>query len=321
MEKSKSQNIRLGLFIVIGTLLLISTLYFIGSGQNLFGKNFKIKARFDNVNGLMAGNNVRFSGIDVGTVESVEIIADNSVMVVMLIEEKSRIHIKKNAIASIGTDGLMGNKLINISPSKSIAETVEDGDELQTQAPIDLTDAMQTLNSTNKNLESITNNLVEFTNSINAENSLWSILSDSTAGVDVRTALGNFKKTSENSVAISRDLKLIAYDIQKGQGTIGVLLKDTNMVNRLNNTMTNLEFFSDSILIVTADLSKILGGINSGQGTIGGLMKDTLALHNLNNSLFEIENAARSFDENMKALKKSWPFKKYYKKKEKEANE
>ena len=89
-----------------------------GSKQNLFGSTFSISANFYNVNGLMQGNNVRYAGIDVGTVESITIINDTSVKVVMVIEKKIQPYIKKNALASIGTDGLMGNKLVNINSIK-----------------------------------------------------------------------------------------------------------------------------------------------------------------------------------------------------------
>lgn len=84
----KNRNIRLGLFIATGTVLLVAALYLIGNKQNLFGSTFKISAQFKNVNGLMSGNNVRFGGIDIGTVKSVEIISDSSVNVVMIINNK-----------------------------------------------------------------------------------------------------------------------------------------------------------------------------------------------------------------------------------------
>src|SRR5689334_12869651 len=108
MSKELTRNIRLGIFVLAGTVFIIVMLYLIGSKQNLFGSTFRISAQFYTVNGLMEGNNVRFAGIDVGTVEKVEIISDSTVNVVMLIEEKIRPYIKKNAIASVGTDGLMG---------------------------------------------------------------------------------------------------------------------------------------------------------------------------------------------------------------------
>ena len=97
MATDTLKNIRLGVFVLAGMVFLITALYVIGNKKNLFGKTLRISAEFYNVNGLMVGNNVRFSGIDVGTVESVEIITDSSVRVVMIIEESIREYIKKNA--------------------------------------------------------------------------------------------------------------------------------------------------------------------------------------------------------------------------------
>jgi phospholipid/cholesterol/gamma-HCH transport system substrate-binding protein len=153
MANTGLRNIKLGLFVVIGTIAFIAALYLIGE-QSLFGSTFKISAEFRNVNGLMAGNNVRFAGIDVGTVESVEIINDSSVKVLMRIEDKSRDFIHKNALASIGTDGLMGNKLININSVKDHSSPVDDGDVLKTLAPIETDEMLRTLNTTNENMKS-----------------------------------------------------------------------------------------------------------------------------------------------------------------------
>ncbi len=315
MENVKSKNIRLGLFVLCGTVLLIATLYYIGRKQNLFGDTVTVTARFHNVGGLMEGNNVRFLGIDVGTVESVEVINDTTVEVTMVIEEKIRPFIKKNAIASVGTDGLMGNKLVNIISLNGSAKSIEDGDELLTQRPIDLTDAMTSLNNTNKNLEVITSNLSEFTESMKGENSLWAILSDSSVADDVRKAVLNFKRTSEQSKAIAGDLKKISGDIQAGKGTAGTLINDTSLAISLNNTVKQLENFSDSLKNISIEVSSMINDLKSGKGSAGQLLTDTLLIHNLNKSLTEIQKGAASFDENMEALKTSWPFKKYYRKK------
>ena len=69
-----SKNIKVGVFVLIGTGLLIIALYLIGTKQNLFGSTFELQAKFKNINGLMPGNNVRFTGIDVGTIKSITII-------------------------------------------------------------------------------------------------------------------------------------------------------------------------------------------------------------------------------------------------------
>ena len=97
MGAENLRYVRLGVFIIAGTALLVTALYLIGNKQNLFGSTFRVSAQFHDVNGLMKGNNVRFGGIDVGTVESVEIITDTSVNVVMVIEDDIQQFIKKNA--------------------------------------------------------------------------------------------------------------------------------------------------------------------------------------------------------------------------------
>ncbi|HKL89891.1 MAG TPA: MlaD family protein, partial [Allomuricauda sp.] len=102
-SKTSSENIRLGIFVVVGTLLLLIAAYLIGNRQNMFVKNFTLSAVFKNVNGLQNGNNVRFSGINIGTVNRIEMMNDTTIYVYMTIEDKMRNHIKKNAIATIGS--------------------------------------------------------------------------------------------------------------------------------------------------------------------------------------------------------------------------
>ena len=121
MKQSSTQKFYLGLFIVISTIALIIALYFIGNRQNLFGKTFKINAVFNNVNGLQLGNNVRYSGINVGTVKGMNMVNDTTICVEMIIEDKFLSHLKKNAVAAIGSDGLVGNMVINIVPNSEIS--------------------------------------------------------------------------------------------------------------------------------------------------------------------------------------------------------
>ena len=115
MEKKTGHKIKLGIFVSISIALFISGIYFIGQRQQLFGSTFRISGIFKDISGLQIGNNVRFSGINVGIIENIQQITDSTVRVDMMIEEHSRKFIKKNAKAIIGSDGLMGNKILIIS--------------------------------------------------------------------------------------------------------------------------------------------------------------------------------------------------------------
>ena len=320
MAREDYRNIRLGSFIIIGTILLVTALYFIGNKQNLFGSTFKISAQFYNVNGLMRGNNVRFGGIDVGTVESVEIVSDSSMNVVMVIEKNVQQFIKKNAVASVGTDGLMGNKLVNINSGKDNSSIVEEGDVLQTLRPVEMDEMVRTLNVTNENMRAISSNLRTITDKVNSKNSLWSLLMDTVVAENVKSVVVNLKLMSNQGVMITGNLKGLTEDIKKGKGSIGALITDTLLSSKINQTVVKLEQFSDTAAIITGDISHIVAKLKRGEGSMGVLLNDTTLVHNLNKSVKNIETGAGNFNENMEALKHSWPFKKYYRKQKKSNN-
>lgn len=318
MAKDIFKNIRLGIFVLGGTVFLIAALYIIGNKQNLFGNTFRISAEFYNVSGLMAGNNVRFSGIDVGTVESVEIANDSSVRVVMVIEENIRKYIKKNALASVGTDGLMGNRLVNINSIKDHSESVEEGDILQTLRPIEQDEMIRTLNSTNENMKAITSNLRTITDRINSKNSLWSILMDTVVAENVKTAIVNIKIASSSSAMLTGNLKSISDDIKNGKGSLGALITDTTLSGKINQVIVKLDRVSDTVAFITGDFSNIAKRLEQGQGSVGVLLKDTTFVHNLNTSINNINKGTIILNEDLEALRHSWPFRKYFRKKEKE---
>ena len=127
MKTKATDNAKLGIFVMAGVVFLIVTLYMIGKNRNLFGSTFTIQASVNNVNGLVPGNNVRFKGIDVGTVKSIALHDDSSIYVTLTIDDKMKPYIKQNALASISTDGLMGNKILNINSQTGDALAVEEG--------------------------------------------------------------------------------------------------------------------------------------------------------------------------------------------------
>mgnify|MGYP003525140652 CR=1 FL=1 len=124
MKKESGFTWKLGMFVIIGLVLFIGTIYFVGKQKNLFGNTFHLKAQFKTVSGLKEGNNVRFSGINIGTVHGIELITDSSVLVDLVIKKDVQKFIKTDAVATIGSDGLMGDKVLTITPGNGNAETV-----------------------------------------------------------------------------------------------------------------------------------------------------------------------------------------------------
>jgi len=166
MKNTKSQRVRLGLFVIISTILFVLAVYLIGQRQNMFQKTFTISAYFQNVNGLQKGNNVRYSGINIGTVKGIEMVNDSTIKVDMNIEESILSHIKKNAIATIGSDGLVGNMIVNIVPGKGSDSIISDGDIIASYSKIGPDDILSTLSVSSENAAILTSDLLKITNAM-----------------------------------------------------------------------------------------------------------------------------------------------------------
>jgi len=316
--KTNAQNLRVGIFVLASIILLVTALYFIGNKQNLFGNTFRVGARFYNVNGLTKGNNVRFAGIDVGTVESVEVVNDSSVYVIMVIEDGIHPFIRSNAIASVGTDGLMGNKLVNINAGTSSAGVVVEGQMLRTLRPVEMDVMVRTLDVTNQNLEVITSNLRHITDKINSENSLWTLLMDTVIAANVKSSFVNIRAMSYGGINVIENLDNVTADLRNGKGSLATLIRDTSLAYDFKQAVKAIKVIGDTVQQVSIDLAVLVRGLKNGEGSAGQLLKDTNLIYNLNQGLINVKRGAGSFDENMNALHVSWPFKKYFKKQAKQ---
>jgi len=317
MKKDTSNNIRLGLFVTLGTAILIVGLYFIGSNRNIFSNTIKISAHFYNVNGLMAGNNVRYAGIDIGTVDKVRIENDSSVTVYMIIEKQNSIFIKKNSIATVGTDGLMGNKLVNINPGSGLSTIVEDGDVIASLKPVENEEMIRTLNQTNENLAAITGDLRKFTSKLTKDKGILKLIDDSASTENIRQALESIREAANNANHITAELSQLAEGLNSGKGLAGTFLTDTVSANKLRHTISNLENVSDSLNIISENLSKFSTSVNNEEGLVYAVTNDTSMTNNAKESLKNLEDGTILLNENLKAMRTHWLFKKYFKEEEK----
>jgi phospholipid/cholesterol/gamma-HCH transport system substrate-binding protein len=194
MDKQAGYTWKLGMFVTIGLLLFIMAVYFIGKQKNLFGSTFNITSNFKTVSGLEVGNNVRFSGINIGTVEEIRLINDSSVVVSMVIKDEVRKFIKTDARTSIGSDGLMGDKVLTISPGVKSQKEIENGGNLASLKGIEMNDIMKSVKKSMDNVGVISEELAVFSHSMNHGNgALARLVRDDKMASSVSNTLSNLE--------------------------------------------------------------------------------------------------------------------------------
>ena len=322
MAKKVVNHIKLGVFVLAGLLFLIIVLYMIGKDQNLFGSTFVLKTRFENVQGLVPGNNVRYAGIEVGTVRSIQILNDTLVEVVMIVQNKMKPFIRKNAITTIGTDGLMGNKVINIVATRKEAATVSEDDVLTSRQGIDSDDMLRTLNKTNRDIAVVAENLKTTVSRINNSTALWKLLNDDTVPGDIRTAAYNVKLATVRAAGMMTDLNNVVADIKAGKGSLGRIVKDTILAIKLDETIDRISGLGEEADKLANILNETVSGLqqdmNHGKGPVHALLKDSTIVLKVNNSLDNIEKGTDAFNQNMEALKHNFLFRSYFRRLDKQ---
>jgi len=216
MNTSDKFKFRLGLFVTAGLLLFAIAIFFIGKQKNLFNPTIRLTAVFGNVGGLQVGNNIRFSGINVGTVDGISILTDTSVMVEMIIDKNPQRFIKKDAYATIGSEGLMGDKVITLTQGTVSAGPVADGDLLRSSDPIETDAIISSLQVSGENAEIVTGQLAEILYKINnGSGTLGRLISDTTIADDLEKTIENLKSgskgLSQNMEAAKNNVLLRGY--------------------------------------------------------------------------------------------------------------
>ena len=209
-------KIRLGLFVAGGLTLFVLAIFVIGKQKNLFNPVFKLTSTFYNVSGLQVGNNIRFSGINVGTVDNISIINDSTVKVDMLIKKEVKKFIKTDCGVSIGSEGLIGDRLLVITQGSANAALAKEGQQLLSAEPVETDAIMSSLQVTAGNAEVISQQLAEIMLKINSGNgTLGRLIQDSTIAENFNQTMVNLKKSTkglnENMEAAKHNFLLKGY--------------------------------------------------------------------------------------------------------------
>ena len=293
-------NAKLGIFIFLGSTLLVILIFLLGIKDQLFASTFTLKAHFMNTEGLRNGASVRFGGIDVGAVKSIQIVSDTSVSVEVTMRVKVEVKrfIKKDSRASIETEGLVGNKVIMITMGSESADEIKDGGKILSKEPLSFADIIEETQGIMAYTKDMTKNLAEIVYKVNqGDGTIGKIINDN----QLYTAATNLTNTADKNLnSITDDMKdvIILFD-ELGKG-----VKD--VVANVNKIVTKID--------------TVLQGVSEGKGLLGSLVSDkgkegqTLnqILDNIVVVTEEAKTSASRLSENMEALKHNWLFKSYF---------
>lgn len=316
--KEITQDIKLGIFVLLGIVLFLVAVFFVGSENNIFNKTFIAYSVFKNVEGLKHGDNVWLSGVKIGTVKNVEIVSEGKVIVTLSLKDRQNQFIKKNATAFIGSDGLVGNKIVVIRPGDA-QEILQDTDTIGAFSPTDTQELFNIARDVGENTRSLTDNLKKLTQKINdGQGIVGEFLQDGRVAQDIRIAVDGFKSTSAQTTRASGELAAMMYKLNHGEGLVHRLTTDTSLAMVFDQALHNVREVSQHSAEVSKDLQSLVSKMNSNNSAIGVLLADTVFAGRMRNTLVNAQSASAKLDENMEAMRHNFLLRRYFKKKEKE---
>ncbi len=326
MDNNK-KNAKVGLFMIIGVLIFAAGLVLLGNMRKVFISKIGVKAVFTDVSGLTKGNNVFFSGVKVGTVESMEFLPTTGVMVHFNIEQKSVPFIFKDSKVKVTTDGLIGNPILVISGGAFKNGKVEENHQFIVENEQSQQDMIKTLQESNKNILEITSGIKSLVGSIQAgEGTLGKLVKDENLYKNLNATMIDLKTTSAEASSFAKNMNTFSNSFNDKNNLPYQLVHNTSMLPALQHTFQNFETSSKDLqntvnegklLIrdVKLDINRITSNKNS---ALGILTNNQEVAENLKSVINNVDSGTKKLDQNLEAMQHNILFRRYFRKKAKE---
>lgn len=287
---------------VTGIILFSIAVYYLGSKQNLFTSSVTVKSYFSDVNGLMEGNKVQYSGITVGFVSHIEIVEDTTILVEMSVDKNIRQFIRKDSKVEITTDGLMGSKIVSIHPGTSGSQNIGEDDFLPTQQSISLQDVLTEAKKMMEEGQMATKNLLEITQKINnGEGDLAVLLNENKIST-------TFNQAGNELLEITSNTNEIIEKINQGEGDLGRLINDTIVTGEAKQVMQNLTRISGKTDLISGELLDFSKALNEENGLIHRLVYDTTLAANIDTTIIKVNYGVDNLVNAAETVERSWLF-------------
>ena len=321
-----TRAIVVGIFVFIGVAIFVVTVLTLGSQRKTFEKSITVKSYFNNVNGLQRGNNIWFSGVKVGTIKDVSLRKDGTVEVDMNVEEQSVKYIPRNAQARLSTDGLIGNKIIEIFGGDPNSPKIQQGDVLQNEKLLSTDAMMKTLSKNNDNLYEITNDFKVISDRMAAgKGTIGKLLTDETMIDQLNATTSILKRASENLEKLSSNVSSYTARLDDPGTLTNDLVTDTVIFNKLRATVSQLQNVADSSQTVIANLKTtgniINQGLNNKNSPAGMLLNDQQSANTIKATLQNLQTASEKLNDDLEAVQHNFLLRGFFKKKAKREKE
>jgi phospholipid/cholesterol/gamma-HCH transport system substrate-binding protein len=307
-ESINKRAIWVGVFIMTGLLLLIGGILTIGNLHSTFQKKMTVSTVFGDVNGLVAGNNIWFSGVKIGTVRKIEFYGTSQVKVIMNINIESKQYVRRDAKVKISTDGLIGNKILVIYGGTSLAGEIEEGDTLANEKMLSTEDIMATFQQNNLNILKVTQELAD------GKGTIGKLLNSDSVYNAIAAVTNSLKIASANAQQLTASLATYSAKLNKDGTLANDLVTDTIVFNAIKNSVLQLQQISDTASVFVNNLKEASENTKS---PVGVLLHDEQAGATMKSTITNLESSSQKLDADLEALQHSFLLRKYFKKKTK----
>ncbi len=284
-------TIRVGSFVLLGAAALLAGIFLVGSQEGLFHPTFQVSAYFASVAGIRSGSAVRMAGVDIGTVDKVEVSpSDARVRVNMKLDSRMQAFVKNDSYAMILPEGPVGNYYVDVTVGSREGEQIEDGESIHGRETTRLASVLDTTVVILDNIRAASNKL----------NHILTIVQQGHGTLGKLIASEDIYNHLEHMI------------VRADSG----LTTELDNIKRLSVSVHTVVQKADTLL---TQANAVVSKVNDGSGTIGALLGERaiydsllLGAHNTVQVTEEAKVGARRFAENMDALKHNWFFKGYF---------
>jgi len=315
MAKSKNlKAILTGIFVVAGLGILLAGIFIIGGKEKTFKKMILVNAVFSDVGGLAKGSNVWYAGVKIGTVKKVSFV-NNGVLVSFSIEEDVQQKIRLDTKVKLGSDGLIGNKLVVLYGGTLASPEVESGNTLVVENGVGTEEMMATLQGNNKNLLEITGDLKLVSKGLaEGKGTIGKLLNDQTISNSLQAAMASLSRAGANAQVLTANMSVFSGKLNNKGYFLNDIATDTTIVASLQQTARQLKQVSLSANEVVENLNATTAKLNSEKGPVGVLLNDNAAAANIKSTLSNLQAGTKKLDENMEALQHNFLLRGFFKK-------